>query len=227
VSWLRSWGTELYTEDGKKALLNEPKAREAFTYMYGLMHERKVAVTGTNFTSQAEELMIADRVAMLQGASSLKSMPAKIGSKFEVKNTLMPPGPAGKVGTQTNTDHIVINARTQNKEAAWELVKLMCGKEVGVRLGGGTGGIASGTCGGRIDVFHDPRIMANPLHPVWIPLVEQATPPIYPANLREEEVAATLHQVLAPLWLGERKPDAAFFDEVNAAVQTVMDRPPA
>ena len=227
VMYLRSWGTELYSPDGKKSLLNEPKAREAFRFMHSLMHEHKIAVTGQNFTSQSEDMMIAGRTAMMQGPSSLKSMPGKIGGKFEVKNVLMPPGPAGIVGTQTNTDHIVINAKTQNKEAAWELAKLMCGKEVGVRLGGGGNANASGTSGGRIDVFHDPRIMSNPLHPVWIPLVEKATPPIYPANLREEEVASAMHQLLGPLWLGERLPDDAFFAELNTTVQAVMDRPPA
>lgn len=226
VMFLRSWGTELYSPDGEKALLNEPKAREAFTFMHSLMQEHRIAAPGQAFTSQSEDLMIAGRTAMLQGPSSLKSMPGKIGGKFEVKNVLMPPGPSGKVGTQTNTDHIVINAKTQNKEAAWELTKLMCGKEVGVRLGGGGGGNASGTSGGRIDVFHDPRIMANPLHPVFIPLVETATPPIYPANLREEEVAAAMHQLLGPIWLGERQPDDAFFTELNSTVQAVMDRPP-
>jgi ABC-type glycerol-3-phosphate transport system substrate-binding protein len=227
LQYLRSWGTELFSPDGKKSLLNEPKAKDAIKFMYDLMHTEKVAVTGRDFTETSEELMIAGRTSMLQAASSTKSIPTKVGGKFEVKNVIMPPGPAGVVGTQAITDHININAKTQNPDAAWELAKFMCNQEFGVRLGGGTGGTASGTTGAMIAVFNDPRIMANPLHPIFIDLVKMSTAPIFPANLREEEHAVALHQTLMPIWLGERKPDDAFFDELSKACQAVLDQPTA
>jgi multiple sugar transport system substrate-binding protein len=225
--YIRSWGGDIYSEDGKKSLLMEQPAKDGIRFMADLMHKHKVAATGREFTPQSEDLMIAERASMLQASSSTKSIPTKIGGKFEVRNLLMPPGPTGKVGTQAITDHIVISAKTQNPEASWALTKLMCGTDVGVRLGGGTGGIASGTCGARIDVFNDPRLMANPLHPIFIELVQTAVAPRYPANLREEEVASAMHQTLMPVWLGERQPDDAFFTELNSAVQGVLDRPMA
>jgi ABC-type glycerol-3-phosphate transport system substrate-binding protein len=227
VMFLRSWGSDVYSEDGKKAMLAEPKSKEAIRFMADLMHKEKVAVPGRDFPEVTEDLMVAERSSMLQASSSTKSIPTKIGGKFEVRNTLMPPGPAGVVGTQAIADHINISAKTQNKEAAWELTKLLCSKEVGIRLGGGTGGIASGTTGGRIDVFNDPQIMSNPLHPVFIDLVKNAPPPRLPANMREEEASTAMHQMLMPVWLGERQPDDAFFTELNQAVQAVLDRPMA
>lgn len=225
--YLRSWGTDIYSEDGKKTLLADQKAKDAITFMYNLINVEKIAPSAKDFTQQGEDLMVAGRVMMLQAASSTKSIPTKIGGKFEVRNMLMPPGPAGIVGTQAITDHININAKTQNKEAAWELTKLLCGKDVGIRLGGGTGGTASGTTGAMIEVFNDPSIMANPLHPIFIDLVKNAPPPRLPANLREEEVASALHQTLQPLFLGERKPDDAFFSALAQAVQGVLDQPMA
>ena len=66
--------------------------------------------------------------------------------------------------------------------------------------------------------------MANPLHPVFIDLVKNAPPPRLPANMREEEASSAMHQILMPIWLGERQPDDAFFDELNMAVQSVLDR---
>lgn len=223
--YLRSWGTDIYSEDGKQSQLNDPKAKEAISFIYKLMHEDKVAVTARDFTAAGEDLMIAGRVAMLQASSSTKSITTKLAGKFEVKNLLMPNGPGGTYGTQAITDQIVMNAKTQNKPAAWELVKLLCGKDVGVRLGGGTGGIASGTTGGRIDAVNDPAIMANPLHPVFLDLLKNAVAPRLPANLREEEVATAFHQILTPVFLGERKPDDAFFTEIHTAVQRVLDQP--
>ena len=88
-----------------------------------------------------------------------------------------------------------------------------------MRLGGGTGATNSGTTGALVAVFNDPRIMANPLHPIFIDLVKMATAPRFPANLREEEHAQALHQTMMPIWLGERKPDDAFFDELTRRCQ--------
>jgi ABC-type glycerol-3-phosphate transport system substrate-binding protein len=223
--FFRSWGTDTYTEDGKKSLFNEPPARDAIRFVADLMLKHKVAAPGQEITANVEDLLIAQRVSMVQAHSSTKSVPTKIGGKFEVKNMLFPPGPSGKLGTQAVVDDIVINAKTTNPDAAWELAKFLCSKEVGVRLGGGTGGTASGTSGGRRDVFNDPRLMANPLHPVFLDLVEAAPAIIRPANLREEEVASELHQRLMPIWLGERQPDDAFFVELNGSIQDVLDRP--
>jgi ABC-type glycerol-3-phosphate transport system substrate-binding protein len=201
--FLRSWGTDLYSEDGKKSNLNDPKAKEAIRFMYDLMHTHKVAVTGKDFTDAAEDLMVAQRVSMLQAASSTKSITTKTGGKFDVN----------------------INAKTQNPDAAWELAKFMTSTEFGVRLGGGSGATNSGTTGAQISVFNDPRIMANPLHPIFIDLVKMATAPRFPANLREEEHAQALHQTMMPIWLGERKPDDAFFEELTKACQAVLDQP--
>src|SRR3954453_24267358 len=92
--------------------------------------------------------MVAQKVSLLQAPSSIKSIPPKTGCKFELKTALMPPGPTGKVGTVAITDNLFVDAKTKNPEGAWELMKLLCGFEVGVRLAGGTGGNASGTSGG-------------------------------------------------------------------------------
>lgn len=223
----RAHGGDVYSEDGKKSLFNEKPMRDGIRLVADMMHKHKVAVPGQDISANVEDLMLAGRASMLQASSSTKSITSKTGGKFEVKNTMFPAGPSGKIGLQAITDQIVINAKTQNKEAAWELVKMLCGYEVGVRLGGGTGGTASGTCGGRRDVFNDPRLTANPLHPVFIDLVEKADPIRFPNNLREEEVAAAVHQTLMPVLLGERQPDDAFFDGLHAEVQRVLDQPMA
>jgi ABC-type glycerol-3-phosphate transport system substrate-binding protein len=225
--YVRSWGGDLYSPDGKTSLFGDQPMRDAIRFMSDLISNKKVAAPLQDMTSQAEDPMIAQRVAMLQASSSTKSITTKIGGKFDVKDVMMPPGPSGKVGTVAITDHINISAKTQNPQAAWELVKLLVGHDVGVRLGGGTGGIASGTCGARIDVFNDPALMSNPLHPIFIDLCQSATAPIQPANLREEEIATAVHQTVGPIFLGERQPDDAFFTQLNQAVQSVLDRPMA
>jgi multiple sugar transport system substrate-binding protein len=225
MAYARAWGGDVFSEDGKKALFTEPPARDAIRFMVDMVHKHKVAAPGQDFTQQFEDLMLAQRASMLQAASSTKSITTKTGGKFEVKNVVMPPGPTGKVGSVAITDNIFINAKSKNPDGAWELVKLLCGFDVGVRLAGGTGGNASGTSGGRKDVFVDPKLMAQPLHPIFVDLVQNAKAPIIPANLRLDEAATATLQTMAPVWLGERPADDAFFAELNAVVQSVMDRP--
>ena len=74
-------------------------------------------------------------------------------------------------------------------------------------------------------IFVDPRLMAQPLHPIFVDLVANAAAPRMPANLRLDETATATHQAMGPVWLGERPADDAFFAELNTAVQAVMDRP--
>ena len=223
--YARAWGGDVFSEDGKKALFTDQPTKDAIRFMADLIHKHKAAVPGQEFIQNVEDLMIAQKVSLTQAASSTKSITTKIGGKFEVRNVIMPPGPAGKVGTVAITDNMFINAKTKNPDAAWELLKMLCGFEVGVRLGGGTGGNASGTSGGRKDVFNDPRLTSQPLHPIFIDLVAQAPAPRIPANLRLDEAATATYQAVGPVWLGERQTDDAFFAELNGVVQAVMDRP--
>jgi multiple sugar transport system substrate-binding protein len=225
VMYTRSFGGEVYSEDGTKALLTEAPAKEAIRFMHGLIFKEKVAPSLRDSTASADELFISERAALYQSESSTKSIPTRIkDNKFTVRNVIMPPGPGGKVGTMTIVDHIVMSARTAVPKEAWELVKLLCGKEVGIRLGEGRGG-ASGTSGGRVDVLTDPRLTSNPLHPIFIDLLQQAQVVRLTANFRDEEMNTVFHQVTGPIWLGEREPDDAFFKEFNDAVQAVLNKP--
>jgi hypothetical protein len=98
---------------------------------------------------------------------------------------------------------------------------------LGVRLGEGTGG-ASGTCGGRKDAFEDPRLLKNPLHPIWLEAVntvEEGSEMIVPANFRGDEFRNTLAQRMAKVWLGEEKLTKAFMDDVNKTLQAILDKP--
>jgi hypothetical protein len=83
------------------------------------MHTFKVAATGREFTQQFEDLMIAQKVSLLQAASATKSISTKTGGKFEVRDVVMPPGPTGKVGTVAITDNMFVNAKTRNPDGAW------------------------------------------------------------------------------------------------------------
>jgi ABC-type glycerol-3-phosphate transport system substrate-binding protein len=226
-TWGRSWGAELLSADGKKAQLDDPKFLAAIQFAHELAFKHQVAPNaaqlsevrgaGTGFENGHGGLM--------QGSSSQKSMPTRVRDKFQIGNFLWPKGPSGQRGSIAISDFIHVAKQSQFPEEAWELTKHLCDKETGIRLGEGTGG-ASGTCGGRPDVYKHERILANPLHKAWLEAVEQVMPFREPWNFRGLDIE---DQALRPnfdkLWRGDEAPTAAFLKQVNAQVQQILDQP--
>jgi ABC-type glycerol-3-phosphate transport system substrate-binding protein len=226
-TWGRSWGAELLSADGKKAQLDDPKFIAAVQFAHELTFKHQVAPniaqldairgSGTGFENGFG--------AMMQGSSSQKSMPTRVQGKFQISNFMWPKGPSGQRGSIAISDYIHVAKQSPFPEEAWELTKHLCDKETGIRLGEGTGG-ASGTCGGRPDVYKHERIMANPLHKVWLEAVEQVMPFREPYNFRMQDIE---DQVFKPgfdkLWKGEETPTAAYIKQMNEQVQRILDMP--
>jgi len=179
---------------------------------------------GGDPASPQDSMFVAGTGAMFQSGSSAKSLPTRVKDKFVVKDTLMPMGPGNNRGSMAGVDVIMLNKQTKFQKESWELAKLLCDKETGIRLGEGRGG-ASGTCGARPDSFNDPRLMVNPLHPVWIKAAEDAGPLYVPANFRGGEIDTLIKQKLGGLYNGDEKFEQKFFDDLNAGVQQILDKP--
>jgi ABC-type glycerol-3-phosphate transport system substrate-binding protein len=227
ITWARSWGAELYSADGRKAQLDDPKFGAALEFIHDLAFKHQIAPNvaqldavrgaGTGFEEGFGGLM--------QGSSSQKSMITRIQGRFQAANFLWPKGPGGQRGSIAISDYIHIARQSAFAEEAWELTKHLCDTETGIRLGEGTGG-ASGTCGARPDVYRHERLMANPLHRAWLDAVEQVMPFREPWNFRGQDIE---DQVLKPhfnaLWNGERAPGGDFLKQVNGLVQQILDQP--
>jgi ABC-type glycerol-3-phosphate transport system substrate-binding protein len=224
-TYARAWGAELMNEDGTKSLLTEPKFKEAVTFMHELSFKHKVAPTYKDIpNSDHDGMFVAGNATMYQSGSWSKSLPTRVKEKFQVKDTLMPKGPSGSRGGMNVADMIAMNAKTQYAKESWELVKHLTDKETGVRLGEGRGG-ASGTSGGRPDVFADERLMKLPLHPVWKEAVESATPPRWAGNFRTAEYNQVLWQKMIGLLVGDEPLGDKFFNDLNSSVQQILDQP--
>jgi multiple sugar transport system substrate-binding protein len=224
VHYARAFGAELLDAEGKKSQLTDPKFKQAITWVYDAIFKHKVAPSLKQITGDVDAMFVAGAGAMFQSGSWTKSVPTRVKDKFTVKDVLMPKGPSGKRGSQAIADAIGMSAKTKNPKEAWELTKFLTDKETGIRLGEGRGG-ASGTSGGRKDVFEDARLKANPLHPVWIEAIAIAEPPRYAANFRTQEYNQVLWQKLTALFVGDEQPTDKFFQELDVAVQQVLDLP--
>lgn len=224
TNWARAWGAELVDAEGKKALVTDPKFKESVKFMHDLIFQQKAAPSMKQITNGSDAMFVAGAGAIYQSGSWTKSVQTRIKDKFEVKNTLMPKGPSGKRGSQAIADLIGMSAKTKTPKESWELAKFLCDQETGIRLGEGRGG-ASGTSGGRKDVFEHERLKKNPLHPAWIEAIAIAEPPRYAGNFRTSEFNQALWQKMGGLWVGDEQFSDKFFQELNDALQQVLDMP--
>ena len=228
IQWTRAWGGDILSKDGTKALVNTEPSMAGIRFAHDIIYKHKVAPEMSQIANNdVGQLFISGVVGTMQGYSSDKSLPSRIKDRFQVMNTMMPKGPTGKYGLWMVTDFVGINAKTKYQQQSWELTKLLGGKELGIRLGEGTGG-ASGTSGGRKDVFESERLKKNPLHQMFIEAVsinEEGSEMRIPANFRGDEFNKALGQKMGPLWLGEAQPTKEFFDGVNKTLQDILDKP--
>ena len=224
----REFGGDVHSMDGKKATVNTPESIAGVKWIYDMVFTHKVAPSvqqlGGDPANPQDAMFVAGQGAMYQAGSSAKSLPTRVKDKFEVKDTMMPLGPTKSRGSMAGVDIIQLNKKGTHQKESWELTKLLCDKETGIRLGEGRGG-ASGTCGARPDAFNDPRLLANPLHQIWIEQAEKAGPLLVPANFRGGEIDTLIKQKMSGLFNGDEKFEQKFFDDLNTGLQQILDKP--
>jgi multiple sugar transport system substrate-binding protein len=216
-STVRAFGGNLISEDGKKALFNSPEAKQFWNWIYDLHSTHGVAPPPSAGT--VNEVFLAGNAAMVVSGGYLSyAFSRKEGLNFG--STAMPKGPGGVRGSMTMGDAYAIPAASKQKATAWDLVKWMTNKDAGIIQCG------IGLCGARPDVIDDPKVktMTFGQQGLFNKLVAEGLPFRGPANLRQGEVNDVSRQVMGPLLTGT-KPDDAFLNAANTAVQAVLDKP--
>jgi multiple sugar transport system substrate-binding protein/raffinose/stachyose/melibiose transport system substrate-binding protein len=221
VHYLRAWGTDVISDDGKKSQLATPKGLAALQWYHDLVFKHRVAPQLPPQNADFER----GQVAMFQSGSWSKSVPLRVRDAFRVMNTLMPKGPSGRRGSMGVTDFMAITKASKHVAEAWALTKHLTDKETGIRLGEGGATGASGTSGGRKDVFHSERLLKNPLHKVWIEAAENALPLKVPWNFEGEEHQRVLNEGMNAILSGEQALNQSTLAELDRRLQVVLDRP--
>jgi ABC-type glycerol-3-phosphate transport system substrate-binding protein len=221
VHYLRAWGTDAISDDGKRSQLADAKGLAALQWYHDLVFKHLVAPPFPPQSANFEQ----GQVAMLQSGSWSKSIPLRVKDAFRVANTLMPKGPRGVRGSMGVTDFMAIAKASPHVAEAWALTKHLTDKETGIRLGEGGATGASGTSGGRKDVFHSERLLKNPLHKVWIEAAENALPLRVPWNFEGEEHQAVLNEGLNAVFRGEAALNQSTLAELDRRLQVVLDKP--
>ena len=130
----------------------------------------------------------------------------------------MPKGPAGVRGGHLHVDAEAVLAQSENKDAAYEFCTYLTDLEGGVGIALEIGLAA------RPDVYKDERVASNPHLVLLGQSTEEADEHRNPANLRKQELQTTVRALFEPLWVGDEKPDDAFFAQASAALQEFLDK---
>lgn len=226
-SWLRDFGADMIDETGAKALLNTEEAKAAFRFIYDAIYEHKVSPRPDQLDAMGgyKNMFLQQKVAMYRlppfGVLATSAMPLE-GEEgyFEWGAVAMPKGPSGVRGTSLAPSFIGMTPYSEHPEEAFKVLAWVTNKEAGVLEC-----FVAAMCGARPDVREDERVKQSPLLGVVNPLVPEARQPRYAANGRDAEAFDAMAIELDKLLNDQVKPDDAFFDNMNEAVQEVLDKP--
>ncbi|HEY3107162.1 MAG TPA: extracellular solute-binding protein [Chloroflexota bacterium] len=234
VGVLRAFGGDVYSQDGKTALIGKEESIAGLQYMADLFNKHKVALPLDAGAKQVDNLTVFP-TEKIMGFVSTSSQPANIrrlaGDKF--KWTILPPPTVkltDKFPTQISSDGYGMSKATKYPDEAWEVVKLYASQEHGLRRN--LAGL--GSPGSRYDIWtHEEFKKFNPelagiiydtlLNPDKAP---PALPWHNPANGRYFEADTVMNNALADVWLGNKTAkDAA--TELQKTMQAILDKPNA
>ena len=188
VFYVREFGGEFLDEAGKRCLLDSTEARAGLDWVRNAQAKFQT-INDLYRDGGFTRLFEAGQLGFFNATPAQVALYKKPGQqviKFELGVALFPRGPGGRRGTQASGSGMGL-VGVANQPAAWEWVKFITSKDVGV-IGVTTGG--AGSPGGRTDVWNDPRFLAfDPVYAAIIKAYPQGAGSIrLPANYRRTEL---------------------------------------
>ena len=121
-------GGKLISDDGTTMALNSPEGLQALDYYYGLYKDGTASTPADTGTQWPGDALIKKKAAMVMEGNWLFPAVQKDAPTMKLNIAEMPAGPKGK-GTFAFTVSYSINAKTQQKDAAWFLVNYLTGPQ--------------------------------------------------------------------------------------------------
>lgn len=223
---IRSFGGDVLDAERKKSRLAEPVAISAVQWLHDLLYKHRVHPTADQITNGSDTNMFAGgKIAMLQQTlwTGTFLIPL-VGDRFKYGAALIPKGPTGVMGNHSQGDLVAPTAQSKVPDAAWEVVKFMTAKDIGIEKVY----LNAGGPGARPDVQGDPGLQEKMigLKEFQAALKEgrKAFAEPKPWNVRDQEINDVWNQNMDAIWLNKVSP-AEGMRTVHTEVQKVLDRP--
>ncbi len=125
-AFVQQAGGRLLSEDGTKVALNGPEGLRALEFYYGLYKDGHATTPADTGTQWPGDTLAKGRAAMVFEGNWIFPFLKKDAPSLNFGIAELPAGPKGK-GTFAFTVSYSINARTQQRDAAWTLVNYLTG----------------------------------------------------------------------------------------------------
>ena len=106
ASWVRDFGGELLSADGKKALLSTPEVQSAWQFIYDLIYKHKVHPRPDTLKALGDykNVFVQQKNPMFRhppwGSLATSELPTREKGGFDWDAVAMPKGPSGQRGSQ-------------------------------------------------------------------------------------------------------------------------------
>jgi multiple sugar transport system substrate-binding protein len=121
-------GGKLVSDDGTKIALNSPEGQQALDFYYGLYKDGVASTPADTGTQWPGDAFSKKKAAIVFEGNWMYPFLQKEAPDLKFGIAEMPTGPKGK-GTFAFTVSYSINAKTQQKDAAWFLVNYLTGPD--------------------------------------------------------------------------------------------------
>jgi multiple sugar transport system substrate-binding protein len=201
IHWLRTFGGDLFSADGRKAVIDSAAAQAGLQWMHDARYRHQ---TNENLRGNSRQLFEQGKLAIMQSTPGLVAQYAEPGQqfvKFDWAATVAPKhASTGARGTMFGGGALSISKQTKTVAEAWEWVKFITNKENGVaQVAGG-----AGSPGARDDVWGDPRLaQINPIFGLIQRTYRTPGPTHLPWNDTYFELINLVNGKLNDLWDGK------------------------
>ena len=223
TTFTRAFNGDKFSEDGKKAILTEPAAKEAMRWAYDLSNKEKVIAHAENMPKDmsADQMFVSGQIGITHqgslGVFNINKLNKDGALKFQ--SVLFPKRKDGKRPSELRGGTWNINAATKSTDQTWEFLKHIVSKD---------GALAFNTMSGnqanvRPDIMKD-KYFADPNFQNYLENFEGAMVHIIPSNLRGMELDPVFAEKGNPWYFGK----VGFEDGLKAwndELQRILDQP--
>ncbi len=226
VMYLRTFGAEFLTPDGKRCLLDTGEAQGGLEWLWATQHRFRV-IDNLRGAGGSTARFESGKLAFINQTPGLVAEWKKPGQeriKHELGITVAPRhASTGRRGTQVNAPSMGLTSGAKQADAGWEWIKFITNRENGVnQVQGG-----AGSPGARNDVWTDERLHKfDPVYRLIERLYRQPGPVHLPHNATWFETTAEVDKTLTQLWEGKIGVREAS-QQATQQVQAILDRGPA
>lgn len=223
VMWLRTFGADFLSADGKRCVLDTAEAQAALEWLWSVPNKFQV-LDSLRASGGSTRRFEEGKLAFMNQTPGLVAEWKKPGQervKHELGITIVPRhATTGKRGTQVNAPSMGLTAGAKQPQAGWEWIKFITNRDNGVdQVQGG-----AGSPGARHDVWNDERLhKLDPVYRLIERIYRQPGPVHLPHNATWFDITDVVNKTFNDLWDGKIGVREAS-QQATRQAQAILDR---